>query len=132
MSDERILVCDDDDDVRAIVEMALAAVGGFSVTPSSSGHAALELFSLVKPDLVILDVMMPEMDGPTTLARLRALPGGDAVPVVFLSAKTQRSEVERLRAYSVLDVLEKPFDPMALPQLVRSLLDRAATRGIRA
>ncbi len=127
MSGERILVCDDDDDVRAVVCMSLEVVGEFSVVAVSKGEEALAAFVASPPDLVILDVMMPAMDGPTTLARLRELPGGASVPVVFLSAKSQRSELDNLRDLGVRAVLEKPFDPMTLPDRIRGVLAASST-----
>jgi two-component system, OmpR family, response regulator len=126
VSQERILVCDDDDDVRAVVALSLEAVGGFQVEQARSGAEALELYARSRPVLVLLDVQMPQLDGPSTLARIRALPGGHEVPVVFLSATTRRAEVDRLRSLGVDDVLEKPFDPLALASRIRDILGRRA------
>ena len=129
MAEERILVCDDDDDVRAVVALSLEAIGGFRVVPARSGAEALEKLVEAPPDLVVLDVVMPELDGPATLLRLRALPAGERVPVVFLSARSEPGEVSRLRRLGADEVLAKPFDPMTFPERIREVLDR---RGARA
>ncbi|HKE00401.1 MAG TPA: response regulator [Planctomycetota bacterium] len=124
MTEERILVCDDDDDVRAVLALSLEAVGGFRVVQARSGKEALALYPSSTPDLVVLDVMMPDLDGPSTLERLRRLPGGRRARVVFLSARSEPAEVARLQRLGVDDVLEKPFDPMTLPDRLRAILER--------
>ncbi|EFH13357.1 response regulator [Teichococcus cervicalis] len=120
----RILYVEDDDDVRHLAGFALKAVGGFTVEACASGPEALEKAAGFAPQLLLLDVMMPGMDGPTTLERLRALPGLAATPAVFMTAKVQPQEVARYRALGSLDVISKPFDPMALPAALRALWDR--------
>ncbi|RYY83161.1 MAG: response regulator, partial [Comamonadaceae bacterium] len=79
------------------------------------------------PDLLLLDVMMPGMDGPTTLARLRERPGTARTPVVFMTAKVQASEIEHYKALGALGVVTKPFDPMGLAAQVQALWAGAAT-----
>ena len=116
----RILLVDDEDDIRTIAEMSLGAVGGFEVVTASSGAAALEIAGRERFDGVLLDVMMPELDGPSTLARLRET--GVDVPVVFLTAKVQASDREALEAAGAAGVIAKPFDPMELPDQVRAIL----------
>jgi CheY-like chemotaxis protein len=118
----RILLVDDEPDIRTIGEMSLGEIGGFEVVTADSGAAAVAAASADPPDLVLLDVMMPELDGPATLRRLREDERLRGVPVVFLTAKTQKEEVERLVALGALGVLAKPFDPMTLPDELRALL----------
>ena len=86
-----------------------------------SGHDALGLAESFRPDLILLDVMMPVMDGPATLTALRRTPHGSEVPVIFMTAKVQPQEVEAYRDLGVLDVIAKPFDPMTLTQRIRSI-----------
>ena len=119
MSVQRIMLVDDDPHIRRIAEISLTAVGGFDVTLVHSGMEAVSAAKRSRPDLILLDVMMPEMDGPTTLQLLRADPQTAAIPVVFMTAKVQRREVERYRNLGALGTIAKPFDPMTLPDEVR-------------
>ena len=112
---------DDDSDIRTVARLSLTAVGGFTVEVCGSGLEALEMAPAFGPDLVLLDVMMPGMDGPTTLLRLRELPALAKTPVIFMTAKVQPQEVAQLKASGALDVLAKPFDPMALPDALRRI-----------
>ena len=121
---KRILYVDDEPDIRAVAQMALETVGGFTVALCASAAEALEQAPGFAPDLILLDVMMPEMDGPATLAALRQLPACAATPVVFLTAKVQSSEIEHLKSLGALDVVAKPFKPMQLPQTLRDIWAR--------
>ena len=112
---KRILMVDDDADIRTIAQLSLTAVGGFAVELCGSGPEALQKAELFAPDLILLDVMMPGMDGPTTLNGLRKIPSLAQTPVVFMTAKVQPQEIAQLMACGALDVLAKPFDPMVLP-----------------
>jgi CheY-like chemotaxis protein len=118
----RVLVVDDDEDVRRLAVMSLAKVGGHEVTSVASGEECLAALRGELPDVVILDVMMPTMDGPATLERIRDDRHAHAVPVVFLTAGVVESDMDRLRALPVRGVLQKPFDPLTLPADVASLL----------
>lgn len=121
----RLLLVDDAEDIRAIARLSLERVGDWTVTSVASGLAALDAFDDDGPfDAVLLDVMMPGMDGPTTSKRLqeRGLPA--RVPVVFLTAKVGDAERERLLSLGARGVIAKPFDPMALPEELRRILDR--------
>lgn len=118
----RILLVDDDDGIREVARAALELVGGYEVATASSGHEALAAAVALRPDLVLLDVMMPGLDGPTTFARMQAEEGLRDVPVVFLTAKTQAAELRRFADLGVAGVLTKPFDPMRLPRDIESLL----------
>ncbi|MBC9176447.1 response regulator [Pseudoroseomonas ludipueritiae] len=120
----RILYVEDDADVRKVATFALKMVGKFTVEACASGEEALEKAVAFAPQLLLLDVMMPGMDGPTTLARLRELPEIADVPAVFMTAKVQPQEVSRYRELGSLDVISKPFDPMTLAASVRGIWER--------
>lgn len=117
----RVLLVEDDVDIQFVATMALESVGGLTVLACRSGEEAVARFGEVAPDLVLLDVMMPGMDGPETLAALRRLPGGDGVPVVFMTARVQAYEVARYRELGAANVIAKPFDPMTLADSVQSI-----------
>ena len=118
---QRVLYVEDDGDIRTIALLALETVGGLQVRACSSGADAVQAAPEFAPQLLLLDVMMPGMDGPTTLARLRELPATASVPVVFMTAKVQASEVEQYRALGAIGVITKPFDPMTLARQVQDL-----------
>lgn len=125
----RVLLVDDDPDIRKIGALSLVAVGGFLVEVAESGAEAIAKGAEQAPDLILLDIMMPGMDGVATLAELRKLPGLAGTPVVFFTARVQRAEVEELVALGAMGVIGKPFDPMTLASQVRALL--AAASGSR-
>jgi two-component system OmpR family response regulator len=122
---QRVLYVEDDPDIRTIAVLALEAVGGLTVRACASGAEALEAAEAFGPDLLLLDVMMPGMDGPTTLARLRERPSTAATPVVFMTAKVQASEIEHYKSLGALGVVTKPFDPMGLADVVKELWRQA-------
>lgn len=117
----RVLYVEDEEAIREITTLALGTVGGLDVLPCSSGEEALRLAERFAPDLFLLDVMMPGMDGVETLAALRALPALRDVPAVFLTAKVLPSEVADLQKQDVLGVLFKPFDPLRLAATLREM-----------
>ncbi|HQR99689.1 MULTISPECIES: response regulator [unclassified Polaromonas] len=110
----RILYVEDEPDIRMVAQMALEAVGGFTVIACPSGSEALAAAPTAQADLLLLDVMMPGMDGPSTLKALRALPATAGTPVIFMTAKVQAAEVAQYRELGAIDVIHKPFDPMEL------------------
>jgi CheY-like chemotaxis protein len=116
-----ILSVEDEPDIQAVIKLSLETVGGFHTTICSSGEEALKLVEHLKPDLIMLDVMMPTMDGPATFAALREIDGVKDIPIVFMTAKVMQDEVGRLRELGALGVIAKPFDPMKLPDLVREI-----------
>ncbi|ATQ73132.1 hypothetical protein CR152_00365 [Massilia violaceinigra] len=120
-----VLYVEDDPDIQTVAQMALEMVGGLALRTCSSGREALAAAAECKPDLLLLDVMMPGMDGPTTLSELRKLPNTASTPVIFMTAKVQASEVAYYRSLGALGVIAKPFDPMQLPLQVRQLWDEA-------
>jgi CheY-like chemotaxis protein len=117
----RILFVEDDPDIQVIATMALEAVGGFSVLACGSGPEAVERLPAFSPDLVLLDVMMPGMDGPEILQALRRLPEAASTPVVFMTARVQASEIARYRQLGAVDVIPKPFDPMKIADTIQSI-----------
>jgi CheY-like chemotaxis protein len=120
----RILYVEDEEMLRIVTNMALTRVGGFTVELCDSGAKAVETAKRFQPDLIMLDVMMPGMDGPATLRALQQDPQTSAIPVVFITAKVQPREVEAFRALGVVDVIAKPFEPMNLANQVRALWQR--------
>jgi CheY-like chemotaxis protein len=118
----KILVIDDDPDIRRVTGLALSRVGGMDVVLAGSGPEGVASAQAESPDGILLDVTMPEMDGPQTLAALRANPATAPIPVVFLTARDSPVEVERLRGLGASGVLRKPFDPMSLARSVREIL----------
>ncbi|MHA7880281.1 MAG: response regulator [Saccharospirillum sp.] len=117
----RILYVEDDPDIRAVGELALAQVGGFTVALCSSGREALDTVHDFQPDLILLDVMMPGMDGIETFQALRESASLDTVPVVFMTAKVQSADLERYRQLGITEIISKPFDPMSLSDQVRQI-----------
>jgi CheY-like chemotaxis protein len=122
MKIHKILMVDEDVDFRKIVELTLQAVEQWTVTSAASGREAIELATRDPPDVILLDVMMPGMDGPTTLRRLRENPATAQIPVIFVTAKVQKHEVKRYLSIGAAGVIRKPFDPLTLPDEVRRIL----------
>lgn len=115
---KRILYVEDESDIQTITAMALEAVGGFSVVSCSSGAEALAAAPAANADLILLDVMMPGMDGLAALVALRALPQTADTPVIFMTAKVQASEIQHYMHLGVAGVVAKPFDPMTLSEQI--------------
>ena len=109
-----VFYIDDEPDIREIVELALGLVPGLTVRTCPSGTQALQELPLVMPDLVLLDVMMPGLDGPATLAKIREDERLRALPVVFMTAKALPQEVDRFLQLGAIGVISKPFDPILL------------------
>ncbi len=122
MADKRILLIDDEDDIRTVARISLETIGGFEVLLAGGGEEGLDVSARDKPDLILLDVMMPGLDGPATLKRLKRNPASADIPVVFLTAKAQQMELDQLKDMGAEGVFTKPFDPMQLPDLVRAFL----------
>lgn len=117
----RILYVEDEPDIRVVAQMALEAVGGFAVIACASGQEALSAAPHARADLLLLDVMMPGMDGPSTLKALRELPATAHTPVIFMTAKVQASEVAGYKGLGALEVIPKPFDPMELSAQIQRI-----------
>jgi two-component system, OmpR family, response regulator len=114
----RLLLVEDDPDIQAVAKLALEAIGKFVVRTCSSGKEAVKEAPEFAPDLILLDVMMPDMDGPSTLTALRAIPQTAATPVMFITAKVQPAEVAHVKNLGAIGVISKPFDPMTLSATV--------------
>lgn len=122
MKIEKVMIVDDDDDVRAISALAARKIGGWDVLSVASGAEAVALAAQEHPDVILLDVMMPPPDGPATLALLRDDSATAAIPIIFLTAKSQADEIEHFLELGASGVISKPFDATALPDEVRRIL----------
>lgn len=126
---KRILMIEDEPDIRTVAELALEAIGGFELTACESGQQALERIADCRPQLILLDVMMPGMDGPATLKAIRQLPGYAETPAVFMTAKVQSDEIQGYLAEGAAGVIPKPFDPLALADQIREIWNEACAIG---
>jgi two-component system, OmpR family, response regulator len=111
---KHVLCIDDEEDILAVARMALETVGSLTVTTCSNGNDGLAQVARAQPDLILLDVMMPQMDGPSTLKMLRRNPASNTVPIVFMTARVQPAEIKRYLELGATAVIPKPFDPMTL------------------
>jgi two-component system, OmpR family, response regulator len=119
----RLLLVDDEDAIRTIACISLERIGGWTIVSVSSGQAALDAAQDDGPfDAILMDVMMPGLDGPATLARLRDGELAQQVPIVFMTAKVGEAERERLLSLGASGVIAKPFDPMTLPDELHQML----------
>ena len=121
----RILHVDDETDIREVVELSLGLDPDFTVRSCGSGKDALAVAAEWQPDFILLDVMMPVMDGPATLIELRENARTADIPVIFMTARAQAREVDRFRSLGAVGVIPKPFDPMTLAASVRSYVQPA-------
>lgn len=122
MARKRILIIDDEADIREIAQMSLEAVPDWEISTALSGKEGLEKARREQPDAVLLDVMMPEMDGPATFQKFQETIEVSHIPVVMLTAKVQTSDRRRFLALGVKGVLPKPFDPISLPADLAEIL----------
>lgn len=113
---QRVLHIEDDESIRSITRVALETVGGLQVESCGSGAEGLQRFATFRPQLVLLDVMMPELDGPDTLAGLQNQYDLSETLIVFMTAKVQEQEIDHYLAIGAHDVIFKPFDPMSLSE----------------
>lgn len=120
-----ILYVEDDASIAETAVMALEDLGGFNVTHCASGREALQRIEGVAPQLILMDVMMPGMDGPETLTQLRRLPGVRDIPVVFMTAKAQKHEQDAYLAIGAVGVVVKPYDPLTLSSDIVEMWQRA-------
>ncbi len=122
MTIRKVLLVDDEDDIRTIGQLSLSRVGKWETVLASNGAEALVKAAAERPDVILLDVMMPGMDGPTTLARLREQPATAQTPVIFMTAKIQKHEVARYLELGAMGVIGKPFEPLTLPADIKKLV----------
>lgn len=120
----KVVIIDDEEDIRSVASMSLGILGGIEVVEAEGGRDGIAKAAAEQPDAILLDAMMPEMDGPATLEALRNNPDTASIPVIFLTAKAIRSEVDKLRAMGAAGVLSKPFDPTTLATQVREILEK--------
>jgi len=118
----RILIIDDEDDIREVAALSLETVAGWEVTTASSGALGLQRAIDYQPDAILLDVMMPGMDGPSTFRELRKNPATAHIPVLLLTAKVQSTDQRRFADLGVNAVLFKPFDPLTLSTQIAGVL----------
>lgn len=121
---QRILHVDDEPDIREIARLSLDSIGGFTVETCNSGYEALEKAPVFTPDIILLDVMMPGIDGPTTLQELQKNQYTAGIPVIFMTAKVQTHEIDQYLDLGAVGVITKPFDPVNLSQQVAEIWDK--------
>lgn len=119
----KILLVDDEPDLRTIGALSLRNIGKWQVLLAASGKEALSILARERPDCVLLDVMMPDLDGPTTYLRLRELPDARDLPILFMTALTDQKEHDRLLALGAKGIIVKPFAPLLLPRQIRALVE---------
>ena len=122
----RILLVEDDSDILEIATLALETIGEFTVETCNSGLEVVEKASRFKPDLILLDVMMPGMDGPSTLKALRATREFEETPIIFMTAKVMKDEIEQLKQMGALGVIAKPFEPETLSDQIKAIWEKRA------
>lgn len=118
---KKILYVEDDESIARIVQLSLNELGNFNVHHAPSGKEALDVYGSFKPDLLLLDVMMPQMDGIETLKRIRDMESEQAAPAIFMTAKAQKHEQEEYLRVGAIGVIKKPFDPVNLPEDIVSI-----------
>lgn len=118
----KILIIDDEEDIRSIAAMSLGILGGLEVVEAENGEDGIAKAIEVKPDAILLDMMMPILDGPGTLAKLKENQETKDIPVIFLTARAISSEADRLKILGATGVLAKPFDPTTLTSQVKGIL----------
>jgi CheY-like chemotaxis protein len=118
----RILIIDDEDDIREVAALSLESVAGWSVFTACSGAEGIRAAHMEQPDAILMDVMMPSMDGPTTFREMQRWPEIAKIPVVLLTAKVQGVDQRRFAGLGVAGVLFKPFDPLTLAEQMATTL----------
>lgn len=120
-----ILYVDDEDDILQIAGMCLETVGGYKVTLCSNGEDGYDTIIKEKPDLVLLDVMMPKIDGPNTLRKIRSNSEIDGIPIIFMTARVQQEDIEKYLSLGAAGIIEKPFNPMTLSSQVAEIWQKS-------
>ena len=122
MSTKRILIVDDESDIREVAQMSLETVSGWQVYTAQSGEEGITKAEQNKPDVILLDAMMPIMDGPTTYRKLQSDPSTSQIPVIMFTAKVQSADKQKFADLGVKGVIAKPFDPMHLGNQIAQIL----------
>ena len=117
-----VLLVDDEDDIREVAQVSLEVTAGWSIAGANCGTDGIEKAKEIKPDAILLDVMMPDMDGPTTFQKMKEMPELAETPVILMTAKVQASDLEFFNELGVSGVIAKPFDPMSLAEQVKDIL----------
>jgi len=123
VSQPTVLVVDDDDDIRELTQLALESVSGWNIVTADGGFAAIEMCRTHQPDAVLLDMMMPDMDGLTTFEKLQADETTRDIPVILFTAKGRVGERQPWESYAIRGMIAKPYDPMTLGDQVSQILD---------
>jgi CheY-like chemotaxis protein len=118
----RILIIDDEDDIREVAALSLEATAGWQILTASSGAEGIDIASAEQPDAILMDVMMPGVDGPTTFARMQQTPAIAQIPVLLLTAKVQGVDQRRFAGLGLAGILFKPFDPLTLAEQIATAL----------
>ncbi|GAC1355358.1 MAG: response regulator [Acidobacteriaceae bacterium] len=118
----RILIIDDEDDIREVAALSLEATAGWQILTARSGAEGIAIATSQRPDAILMDVMMPGVDGPTTFRSMQGNPAVSNIPVLFLTAKVQGVDQRRFAGLGVAAVLFKPFDPLTLAQQISEVL----------
>lgn len=124
----KILLVDDDEDILMIAKYSLRDLKDVSVKFVSSGEEAIKEALQYQPDLILLDIMMPKMDGISTLNAIRLLPTIANTPVAFLTAKAQKAEIDKYFTLGIVDVIVKPFDPLTLADKVKQIWEKCTEK----
>lgn len=124
MKNLKILYAEDEADVQTIVEISIWSTSKHEIKTCPNGKILLECVEEYNPDLILLDIMMPEMDGPTTFENLQANPKTKDIPVVFMTAKAQSHEIEMFKQTGVVGIITKPFEPLSLCKDIEKIWDR--------
>ena len=119
----KILLVEDEPDIREITKSTLELVGGFEVETADNGQEGISKAQTYNPDLILMDMMMPGMNGTTTLMEIRKIESLKNIPIVFMTAKVQQHEVAEYKNLGALDVISKPYDPMHLSEQVSRIWD---------
>jgi DNA-binding response OmpR family regulator len=122
LSTKKVLLIEDEDDIREIATLSLEAVAGWQVQGANSGEEGIRIAKSFQPDAILLDVMMPDMDGPSTLQNLRNDAATQTIPVIFMTAKVQAMDRQRLSRFGAQGIISKPFDPVHLSREVSDIL----------
>jgi CheY-like chemotaxis protein len=117
-----ILIIDDEDDIREVAALSLEATAGWNILTASSGAAGIEIAATEQPDAILMDVMMPGVDGPTTFGHMQLNPAVAHIPVLLLTAKVQGVDQRRFAGLGLAGILFKPFDPLTLAQQISDAL----------
>ncbi|MDX2272207.1 MAG: response regulator [Cyanobacteriota bacterium] len=123
MPPKRLLIIDDEPDIWEMTQITLEALANWQVVGAGSGAEGIQIAEVLQPDAILLDVMMPGMDGPTTFSKLRANPATQGIPVILLTAKVQKSDQAIFAQVGVNGVIGKPFDAVTLADQIRAILN---------